>query len=231
MEIAERKQAEKEVQDLSRRMMRVQEEERRNLARELHDGATQNMVALSLNMAQIRGARADAPATAAMVDECMRLVEDCTNELRTISYLLHPPLLEELGLGRTLRGYVEGFGRRSGIAVTMTAPADLEGLGFDVELAVFRIVQEALSNIHRHSHSSTAHIQLIRQDAALGLEISDQGRGIPPGKDMAGVGVAAMRERVRLLRGRLDIKTGSTGTTITISLPLVDEQLASSGVA
>jgi len=230
-EIADRKQAEKEVQDLSRRMMRVQEEERRNLARELHDGATQNLVALSLNMAQIRGARADAPATAAMVDECMRLVEDCTNELRTISYLLHPPLLEELGLGRTLRGYVEGFGRRSGIAVTMTAPADLEGLGFDVELAVFRIVQEALSNIHRHSHSSTAHIQLIRQDAALGLEISDQGRGIPPGKDMAGVGVAAMRERVRLLRGRLDIKTGSTGTTITISLPLVDEQLASSGVA
>jgi len=231
MEIAERKQAEKEVQDLSRRMMRVQEEERRNLARELHDGATQNMVALSLNMAQIRGARADATATAAMVDECMRLVEDCTNELRTISYLLHPPLLEELGLGRTLRGYVEGFGRRSGIAVTMTAPANLEGLGFDVELAVFRIVQEALSNIHRHSHSSTAHIQLIRQDAALGLEISDQGRGIPPGKDVAGVGVAAMRERVRLLRGRLDIKTGSTGTTITISLPLVDEQLASSGVA
>jgi len=230
-EIADRKQAEKEVQDLSRRMMRVQEEERRNLARELHDGATQNLVALSLNMAQIRGARADAPVTAAMVDECMRLVEDCTNELRTISYLLHPPLLEELGLGRTLRGYVEGFGRRSGIAVTMTAPADLEGLGFDVELAVFRIVQEALSNIHRHSHSSTAHIQLIRQDAALGLEISDQGRGISPGKDMAGVGVAAMRERVRLLRGRLDIKTGSTGTTITISLPLVDEQLASSGVA
>jgi len=230
-EIADRKQAEKEVQDLSRRMMRVQEEERRNLARELHDGATQNLVALSLNMTQIRGARADAPATAAMVDECMRLVEDCTNELRTISYLLHPPLLEELGLGRTLRGYVEGFGRRSGIAVTMTAPADLEGLGFDVELAVFRIVQEALSNIHRHSHSSTAHIQLIRQDAALGLEISDQGRGIPPGKDVAGVGVAAMRERVRLLRGRLDIKTGSTGTTITISLPLVDEQLASSGVA
>jgi signal transduction histidine kinase len=138
--------------------------------------------------------------------------------------LLHPPLLEELGLGRTLRGYVEGFGRRSGIAVTMTAPGDLEQLGFDVELAVFRIVQEALSNIHRHSHSPTAHILLIRQDAALALEISDQGRGIPPGKDMAGVGVAAMRERVRLLRGSLDIKTGSTGTTITISLPLGDEQ-------
>jgi signal transduction histidine kinase len=228
-EIAERKQAEKEVQDLSRRMMRVQEEERRNLARELHDGATQNLVALSLNMAQIRNAGADAPATAAMIEECMRLVEDCTNELRTISYLLHPPLLEELGLGRTLRGYVEGFGRRSGIAVTMSAHGDLEKLGFDLELAVFRIVQEALSNIHRHSHSPTAHVLLIRQDAALALEISDQGRGIPPGKDMAGVGIAAMRERVRLLRGSLEIKTGSTGTAITISLPLADEQFPSSG--
>jgi PAS domain S-box-containing protein len=230
-EIAERKQAEKEVQDLSRRMLRVQEEERRNLARELHDGATQNMVALSLNMAQIRHDGAVPPATAAMIDECIRLVEDCTNELRTISYLLHPPLLEELGLGRTLRGYVDGFSRRSGIAVTLTAPGDLEQLGFDVELAVFRIVQESLSNIHRHSHSSTAHILLIRQDAALGLEISDQGRGIPPGKDMAGVGIAAMRERVRLLRGRLDIKTSSSGTTIAISLPLADEQVPSSGVA
>jgi PAS domain S-box-containing protein len=228
-EIAERKQAEKEVQDLSRRMMRVQEEERRNLARELHDGATQNLVALSLNMAQIRNAGADAPATAAMIEECMRLVEDCTNELRTISYLLHPPLLEELGLGRTLRGYVEGFGRRSGIAVTMSAHGDLEKLGFDLELAVFRIVQEALSNIHRHSHSPTAHVLLIRQDAALALEISDQGRGIPPGKDMAGVGIAAMRERVRLLRGSLEIKTGSAGTAITISLPLTDEPSASSG--
>lgn len=230
-EIAERREAEKEVQALSQRMMRVQEEERQNLARELHDGATQNMVALSLNLAQIGNASAVTPATAAMIEECMRLVEDCTNELRTISYLLHPPLLQELGLGRTLRGYVEGFGRRSGIEVTLTVPGDLERLGFDVELAVFRIVQEALSNIHRHSHSSTAHIQLIRHGTALGLEISDQGRGIPPGKDMVGVGIAAMRERVRLLRGRLDIKTSSSGTTIAISLPLADEQMPSSGVA
>ena len=230
-EITERKEAEQQVQELSRRMMRVQEEERRNLARELHDGATQNMVALSLNLAQIGSASAITPATAAMIEESMRLVEDCTNDLRTISYLLHPPLLEELGLGRTLRGYVDGFARRSGIAVTLTALGDLEQLGFDTELAVFRIVQESLSNIHRHSHSSTAHIRLVRQDAALALEISDQGRGIPPGKDVAGVGIAAMRERVRLLRGRLDIKTGSSGTAILICLPLSDEQAPSSGAA
>lgn len=230
-EIAERKEAEKEVQNLSRRMMRVQEEERRNLARELHDGAIQNLVALSLNLAQIKDASAVTSATAALIEECMGLVEDCTHELRTISYLLHPPLLQELGLGRTLRGYVDGFSRRSGIAVTLTATGDLEQLGFDVELAVFRIVQEALSNIHRHSHSSTASILLVRHNAVLSLEISDQGRGIPPGKDMAGVGIAAIRERARLLQGCLDIKTGSAGTTITISLPLADEQVPSSGVA
>lgn len=226
-EIAERKEAEKEVQDLSRRMMRVQEEERRNLARELHDGATQNLVALSLNIAQIRNAVQIEPAIEPMIEECMRLVEDCTNELRTISYLLHPPLLEEMGLDRTLRGYVDGFSRRSGVASTLIVAGDLDRLGFDIELAVFRIVQEALSNIHRHSHSPTANILLARNGAALSLEISDQGRGIPPGRDIAGVGIAAMRERVRLLRGRLEIATGPSGTTVTINLPLADAPVAS----
>ena len=181
-EIIERKEAEQQVQELSRRMMRVQEEERRNLARELHDGATQNLVALTWNMAHILEAIDIAPATRAMMEECVRLIDESTNELRTISYLLHPPLLEELGLSRTLRGYVEGFSKRSGIAVSLTTQGELEKLGFDVELAVFRIVQESLSNVHRHSHSSTANILLVRQGAFLNLEIGDQGRGIPPGR-------------------------------------------------
>jgi PAS domain S-box-containing protein len=227
-EIVERKRAEEEIQDLSRRMMRVQEEERRNLARELHDGATQNLVALTLNMASIRDAGGVPPSTQAMIDESLRLVEDCTNELRTISYLLHPPLLEELGLSRTLRGYVDGFSRRSGITITLTTQGELDQLGFDVELAVFRIVQEALSNIHRHSHSSTASI-LISRGLALSLEIADQGRGLRPGADSAGVGIAAMRERVRLLKGRLEIRTSTAGTTITVSLPLAAEPASSSG--
>jgi PAS domain S-box-containing protein len=228
-EILERKRAEEEVQELSRRMMRVQEEERRNLARELHDGATQNLVALTLNMAGIRDSGGLTPGAQAMIEESVRLVESCTSELRTISYLLHPPLLEELGLRRTLRGYVEGFSRRSGIAVALTTEGELEQLGFDVELAVFRIVQECLSNIHRHAHSATASILLSRSGQLLTLEIADQGRGLRSGADNAGVGIAAMRERVRLLKGHMEIRTGSSGTTIAIRLPLSAEQASSSG--
>ena len=215
-EIIERKEAEQQVQDLSRRMMRVQEEERRNLARELHDGATQNLVALTLNMAPILEAIDVAPATRAMIEECMRLIDESTNELRTISYLLHPPLLEELGLSRTLRGYVEGFSKRSGIAVSLAAQGELDRLGFDVELAVFRIVQESLSNVHRHSHSSTANILLVRQGSSLNLEIADQGRGIPPGKDKTGVGIGSIRERARLLKGTVNITTNFSGTVIRV---------------
>ena len=228
-EIIERKEAEQQVQELSRRMMRVQEEERRHLARELHDGATQNLVALTLNMAPIMDSVDVAPATRFMMEECMRLIDESTAELRTISYLLHPPLLEELGLSRTLRGYVEGFSKRSGVAVSLTAQGELDKLGFDVELAVFRIVQESLSNIHRHSHSSTANILLIRQGSSLNLEIADQGRGIPPGKGNAGVGIAGIRERVRLLKGTVTIKSDASGTIIVISLPVPEEQAASSG--
>jgi PAS domain S-box-containing protein len=230
-EIMERKEAEQQVQDLSRRMMRVQEEERRNLARELHDGATQNLVALTLNMAPILEAIDVAPATRAMIEECMRLIDESTNELRTISYLLHPPLLEELGLSRTLRGYVEGFSKRSGIAVSLTAQGELDRLGFDLELAVFRIVQESLSNVHRHSHSSTANILLVREGSSLNLEIADQGRGIPPGKDKAGVGIGSIRERARLLKGTVNITTNFSGTVIKVTLPLAEEQASSGAVA
>ncbi|HEY2235310.1 MAG TPA: PAS domain S-box protein [Candidatus Angelobacter sp.] len=230
-EIMERKEAEQQVQDLSRRMMRVQEEERRNLARELHDGATQNLVALTLNMAPVLEAIDVAPATRAMIEECMRLIDESTNELRTISYLLHPPLLEELGLSRTLRGYVEGFSKRSGIAVSLTPQGELDRLGFDLELAVFRIVQESLSNVHRHSHSSTANILLVREGSSLNLEIADQGRGIPPGKDKAGVGIGSIRERARLLKGTVNITTNFSGTVIRVSLPLAEEQASSGAVA
>jgi len=231
LEIAERKQAEEEIQELSRRMMRVQDEERRNLARELHDGATQNLVAVTLNLSRIRDAALEDPMARVELSECMELVEQCTNELRTVSYLLHPPLLEELGLERTLRGYVEGFARRSGIAIIMNAHGDLDKLGFDVNLAVFRIVQEALSNVHRHSHSSTATVLLARDDKDLLLEITDQGRGFPGGINGGGVGMASIRERIRLLKGLLDIRTGLQGTSITVHLPLEHSKQPSSRTA
>ena len=153
------------------------------------------------------------------------MAEDCINELRTISYLLHPPLLEELGLTLTLRGFVDGFAKRSGIAATMNTSGDLDKAGFDVELAVFRILQEGLSNVHRHSQSTTAMVLASCDGHTLILEIADQGRGIPDGA-AEGVGMGSMRERVRLLKGELEIKTGPLGTTITVRLPI--SQMASS---
>jgi PAS domain S-box-containing protein len=229
-EIAERKRAEEEVQELSRRMLRVQEEERRKLARELHDGATQNLLTLSLNIARMRKSGAGGPTPDATLAEWMQMAEDCINELRTVSYLLHPPLLEELGLSLTLRGFVEGFAKRSGIAVTISASGDLDKSGFDVELAVFRIVQEALSNVHRHSQSSTATVLVSCNGSTFTVEIADQGKGIPPGS-IEGVGLASMRERVRLLKGKFDIKTGQPGTTIIIQLPVHEPKASSSSTA
>jgi PAS domain S-box-containing protein len=218
LEILERQRAEEEIQDLSRRMMRVQEEERRNLARELHDCVTQNLVTLSLHMGRM--SRAPHTISPAVLEEWMSLAEQSANELRTVSYLLHPPLLEDLGLGLTLRGYVEGFAKRTGIQVNLDIQGELDNLGFDIELAVFRIMQEALSNIHRHSGSSTATVRISCDGQTLRLQIADQGRGIPAGMNFNGVGLGSMRERARLLKGRLAIESGSPGTTIKVELPV-----------
>ena len=226
MEIQERKRGEEEIQDLSRRMMRVQEEERRNLARELHDGATQNLVTLALHMGRM--SRDPHSISSAVLEEWMRLAEQGANELRTVSYLLHPPLLEELGLSMTLQGYIEGFAKRTGIQVTLKRQGDLDNLGFDIELAVFRILQEALSNVHRHSGSVTATVQISYDGQILRLQIADQGRGIPPGRGRSGVGLGSMRERARLLKGRLAIETGNTGTTVTVELPVAHPESSSS---
>jgi PAS domain S-box-containing protein len=225
MEILERKRAEEEIQDLSRRMMRVQEEERRNLARELHDGATQNFVTLSLHMGRMM--RDPNAFSSAALEEWMHLAEQGANELRTVSYLLHPPLLEELGLGLTLRGYVEGFAKRTGIQVSMNSQGELDNLGFDIELAIFRIMQEALSNVHRHSGSRTATVLIAYDGNLLRLQIADQGRGIPAGTDRSGVGLGSMRERARLLKGKLIVETGSTGTTIKVELPVARPEISS----
>jgi PAS domain S-box-containing protein len=224
-EVQERQKAEEEIQDLSRRMIRVQEEERRNLARELHDGPTQNLLTLSLHMGRM--SRDQSPVAPAVLEEWMRLAEQSANELRTVSYLLHPPLLQELGLSVTLRGYVEGFTQRTGIHVTLQTQGELDNLGFDVDLAVFRILQEALSNIHRHSGSSTATVKVSCDGSLLRLQIADQGRGIAPGTPRSGIGLGSMRERARLLKGRLVIETGSAGTTITIELPVAPESSSS----
>jgi PAS domain S-box-containing protein len=227
LEIEERKAAQEEVLQLSTKLMRVEDEERRRLARELHDGAAQNLVPVALNLHQLRKALAGNSVEIVRLDESLQFLEQCTSELRTISYLLHPPMLEELGLGRALRGYVEGFRKRSGIDAVLQAPRELSGLSFEVELTVFRIVQEALSNVLKHSGSATALVMVTRDKNELTIEIADQGRGIAGDKDARGVGLGGMLERVRLLQGKLTIQSNKEGTTIRARLPIQAGELPS----
>jgi signal transduction histidine kinase len=225
-ESKEHQRAEESLRKLTGRLFRLQDEERRRLARELHDGATQNLIALAMDMASLRKGAVSADQQTELLDDSARLIQQSIRELRTTSHLLHPPLIDELGLPVTLRSYVDGFAARSGIHVEVAIDPQLQRLDHDVELGIFRIVQESLTNVHRHSHSNAASILLSHADGQVRLQISDEGTGIPPDVlsrtegGTAGVGIAGMRERVRLLRGRFDINSGSRGTTIRIVLPV-----------
>jgi PAS domain S-box-containing protein len=216
----ERQLVEGSLRKLSGRLLALQDAERRRLARELHDGATQNLMALSMNLCALRetGAKGH-PA----FEECRKLVDESIAELRTMSFLLHPPLLETMGLSCALPDYVKGFSQRSGIQVSLDVPADLGRLGRDVEGTLYRIVQEALANVHRYSGSRTAQISLVPEADRITVEIVDQGCGLSPIPDghRSGVGITGMRERVRLLGGSLDLQSGRQGTTLRVVLPLV----------
>jgi PAS domain S-box-containing protein len=219
---AELKTANEDLRNLSVRLLQMQDEERRRLARELHDSVGQILAALSMNIGivQSQSHRLDANGLRA-VSENAELVNQASKEIRTISHLLHPPLLDIAGLTSALRWYVDGFSERSKIKVDLEIPADFDRLPEDTELAIFRIVQECLTNIHRHSGSATAAIRLQQEGARLAVEIRDQGRGIPKEKQRAltegrrgGVGFGGMRERVRQLGGTLEIHSEENGTVI-----------------
>jgi len=213
-----------ELQKLSNRLMHLQDEERRRIARELHDGTTQSLIALNMDLAAIiKILPTPDPRVQHKLSEAKELVQRCMDEIRTVSYLLHPPLLDDVGLELALQTYVEGFSTRSGIQVSLQLSHGLGGLPRETEVAIFRIVQEGLANIHRHAQSSTANITLGLEGGDLRLEIADQGRGIPPGvlhgaNGAAGVGLRGMRERVRQLGGRCEIESGNGGTTVRIML-------------
>jgi PAS domain S-box-containing protein len=213
-----------DLQQLSNRMVHLQDEERRRIARELHDGTTQSLIALNMDLAAITKIVPEPdPRVERKLSEASGLVKRCMDEIRTVSYLLHPPLLDDVGLELALQTYVEGFSTRSGIQVNLQMSDGLAGLPREAEVAIFRIVQEGLANIHRHAQSSTANITLGFDGGDLKLEIADQGRGIPPSvllsANGAGVGLPGMRERVRQLGGRCEIDSGNGGTTIRIVLP------------
>jgi signal transduction histidine kinase len=200
------------------------------MARELHDHAGQTLVAMTLNFAALENAAGNGlPEIRKLAEEGRQLSDDLSKEIRTFSYLLHPPLLDEAGLGSALRWYVNGFSERSKIEVDLELPPDLGRLPDELELVVFRVVQESLTNIHRHSGSPSARILLSRKQGTIELEISDQGRGISPDKQRetsitrVGVGLRGMEERVRQFNGDLRIDSDSTGTRVSVVLPIVGE--------
>jgi PAS domain S-box-containing protein len=226
---AELHSANENLRDLSARLLKVQDEERRRLARELHDSVGQILAALSMNISvvQMQSHKLDALAARA-VSENAQLVQQASSEIRTLSHLLHPPLLEIAGLASSLRWYVDGFSERSKIKVDLDIAADFARLPDDVELAIFRIVQECLTNIHRHSGSESASIRIQQEDRRLTIDVRDSGKGIPQEKQRellessrAGVGFAGMQERVRQFGGTLEVQSDSGGTCIgaTINVP------------
>jgi PAS domain S-box-containing protein len=210
------------LRDLSGRMMITQDQERRRIARELHDSAGQSLAALSMNLARIeQDLKHDPSHLVKAVSDAQERLRILSQEIRTTSYLLHPPLLDEVGLSSALHWYTEGLGERSGLDIKLSVAENLPRLEPEMELAIFRLVQECLTNIHRHSGSKTAQIRLAREADKVYVEVQDQGQGMSPERiaDVrlkgAGVGIRGMRERVRQLGGELAIESDSGGTRIT----------------
>ena len=232
-DITERKRAEESLRLLSGQLLHLQDQERRRIARELHDSAGQILAALGMNLSLVGSENGNiAPRAAKAIQESVGLVQELSRELRTISHLLHPPLLDEVGLASGLRSYLEGFTERSKISVDLELPEDLGRLQQDSETAIFRIVQECLTNIHRHSESPVARIRIRRTDIEVSLEVEDRGKGIPPEKRQAmdsggtaGVGIRGMRERLRQLGGSLEINSNDTGTVVVARLPVASTSL------
>lgn len=231
-DITERVRAEEELQELSGHLLRLQDEERRKIARDLHDSTGQDLVALATMLGQLRGSiPLGERKSRKLLSKCKTLADRCIREVRTLSYLLHPPALDVAGLGGAIRDYVKGFSERSGIQVELEFSSGLKRMPRDIELALFRVVQESLTNIQRHSGSRQAKIR-IHRDSDLTLEISDIGRGLSanlkrgkqePGFEV-GVGIPSMKERVKLIGGRLEIESSSQGTTVRLTLPLRGER-------
>src|SRR5580692_4354946 len=216
--------------ELTARLLKLQDEERRRIARELHDSVGQTLAALSMNLSTIGGDIAKLAKTASAVTDSAALVADMTADIRTISYLLHPPLLDESGLSSALRWYIEGFAERSKIKVELKVPDDFGRLPSDLETAIFRVVQECLTNIHRHSESPVARVRVANSGEDVRVLVEDDGKGLPPERQgeimssgLPGVGVRGMRERLRQLGGSLEIRSAGAGkgTVVVVRLPLV----------
>jgi len=233
----ELKNANESLRELSARLLQMQDEERRRIARELHDSVGQLLAAISMNQAVVDKEikKLSLEAEKAFLEN-RGFVQQILRDIRTISHLLHPPLLDEAGLPSALRWYVEEFSERSGTAVSLECDSSFGRLSSDLETAIFRIVQECLGNIHRHSQSATATIRLNVSNGSAFLVVSDQGQGISSEKQQqlksgigSGVGLRGMRERVTQLGGELQLDSDSRGTTVTAILPCSDPRAVAGG--
>jgi PAS domain S-box len=235
-DIHERKQSEKALKEseITARLLQLQDEERRRIARELHDGVGQLLAAMNMNASRLAGERSKlSPDVARCAEENARLIEQVSSDIRTMSYLFHPPLLDEMGLPCALKWYVEGFAERSKIAATLELPVDFGRLPKDHEMCLFRLVQECLTNIHRHSGSSTARVMMWHTPGEIKMEVSDEGRGIHQeirskiaSGEIAGVGLRGMQERVKQIGGTLEIHSYGKGTSVLVTLPLTEETVS-----
>jgi PAS domain S-box-containing protein len=221
-----RKRAEDAVRKLSGRILHMQDDERRRIARSLHESAAQTVAALSMNLQRMERMQLSPQAAETLADS-LELVTECSREIRTLSHLLHPPLMEEAGLPASLRWYVQGFAARSNVEVDLQIADDIGRLPTELEITLFRVVQESLTNVHRHSGSKIASIHLRRHGPEVVLEVVDKGIGVPP--DMldrvstssaasVGVGIAGMRERLSQLGGSLELDSSPQGTLVRARL-------------
>lgn len=222
-----------QLRELSWQMLRIQDEERRHIARELHDSAGQLLTVLAMNLSTlIRKAQEEAPELAESAEEARELVHQLTNEIRTNSYLLHPPLLDEEGLQSAISWYVRGLTERSGLEIAFKISEGFGRLPREMELAIFRLVQESLTNIHRHSGSKRATIEISRTPEQVLLEVRDEGKGISREKlaDIqsrgAGFGIRGMRERARQFGGEMSIESSGKGTLFRVTIPVSKKEAA-----
>ena len=216
------------LRELTARLMQLQDQERRRIARELHDSVGQTLAALTMNLTTVSADIERLNKTAKTVSDSLTLAQEMNKEVRTVSYLLHPPLLDESGLASALRWYVDGFSKRSNIQVELHIPEAFGRLPQEMETALFRTVQECLTNVHRHSGSTVASIHVDHTPEEIRLTVKDRGNGIPPEKldgvtngGAPGVGIGGMRERMRQLGGSLLLESSQRGTTVEARLPMV----------
>jgi signal transduction histidine kinase len=225
-EMRVRKEVEEQLRHLSIHLMTIQDEERRRIARDLHDTAGQTLAAIKMSLAMLRQSEWRGSQTEVLLNDLNALTDEALREIRTTSYLLHPPLLDEAGFASAARWFAEGFTKRSGIQVHCDLSEHVERLPEAVELALFRVLQESLTNIHRHSGATAASVKFCRETCMTELQVSDNGRGLSAEQIKqfqesdggAGVGIAGMRERVRGLGGELKVRSNGTGMTITVTI-------------